>query len=64
MRRMKSDTPQAALKRLVKNSNSQADAARQLEISQPYLIDLLRGRRNFSEAMADKLGFRRVWIAK
>lgn len=38
--------------------------ARQLGVSAPYLFDLINGNRKFSDAMLDKLGMRRVVVAK
>jgi len=58
----KTDTPLSALKRLVKETGTQAAAAKQLDITQQYLCDLLRGRRGFSDAVASKLGYQRVWV--
>ena len=52
--------PLEHLKRLVSQYPTQAAAARALEISQPYLTDLLYGRRRFSERMLAKLGLGRT----
>jgi hypothetical protein len=58
----KHETPLVALKRLVRECGTQAAAADKLEITQQYLCDLLRGRRGFSDAVANKLGYERVWV--
>jgi DNA-binding transcriptional regulator YdaS (Cro superfamily) len=48
------------LRLVVEVNGSQKEAARVLGISPQYLCDLLRGRREFSAAVADVLGFQRV----
>lgn len=49
---------QLALQRLVKSSGSQLKAARALGLSPQYVNDLLKGRRQFSDAVLDKLGLK------
>ena len=39
---------------------TQAAAARALDISAPYLFDMVNGRRDISEPMLNKLGLERV----
>jgi len=46
----------------VKRAGSQQAAAAALGISAQYLNDLLRGRRDASEAILDKLGLRRIIV--
>lgn len=36
--------------------------AKVLDISEQYLSDILNGRRNVSELVASKVGFRAVWV--
>lgn len=36
--------------------------AKVLDISEQYLSDILNGRRNVSELVASRVGFRAVWI--
>lgn len=45
------------LRQYVAQFTSQARAAEELEITPPYLNDLLQGKRNISSAIAEKLGF-------
>ena len=52
--------PMLVLRRVVEQHGTQTAAARALGISQPYLHDLLRGRRDFSAAMLARLGLARV----
>jgi hypothetical protein len=52
--------PYTVLRKLVKECGSQKAAARKLRISAQYLNDVLQGRREMSEALASKLGFKRV----
>lgn len=51
------------LKALVSEAGSQVAAAKKLHCSQPHVSDLLAGRRNFSDAMLEKLDLRRTVIA-
>lgn len=52
-------SPIERLRQLVADYGSQAAAARALGVSQPYVHDLLHGRRLFSAAMLARLGMRR-----
>ncbi len=52
--------PITVLQKLVDRLGSQKAAAAQLGISQPYLSDLLHGRRDVSDQMLVRLGLRRV----
>ncbi len=56
---MKSVDPMAALKAFVARYDTQGQAAAALKISQPYLHDLLRGNRAFSEHILTQLGIER-----
>ena len=50
------------LRALADKLGSQREAAQALEVSEPYLSDILRGRRRVSDAMLAKLGLRRTVI--
>jgi plasmid maintenance system antidote protein VapI len=50
------------LRELVKKNGSQTAAARNLDISQAYLADILAGKRLVSDNVARKLGYKRVII--
>jgi len=50
------------LQKHVKKAGSQKEAAANLGISTQYLNDLLRGRREASETILEKLGLRRVIV--
>lgn len=50
----------SVLQAFCKNAGSQAQAARLLKISRAHVSDMLRGRRDISENIARKLGYRRV----
>ena len=52
----------ARLRALCKEAGTQQDAAKRLGCSAPHVVDLLRGRRRFSDAMLEKLGLRRTVI--
>lgn len=49
-----------ALRDFVKDAGSQKLAANVLGISQQYLCDLLKGRRDFSDLVCERLGFERI----
>jgi transcriptional regulator with XRE-family HTH domain len=51
--------PLEALKKLVSESESQRKVAERLDITEQYLSDILRGRRDVSEAVAKALGYRK-----
>ena len=51
--------PIKALHRVVDACVTQRAAAKKLGISEPFMSDLLRGRRTFSDRMLAKLGLRR-----
>jgi len=53
--------PLIALKRLVKDSGTKAQAGATLGISPQYVCDMLQGRRTISARVAAKLGFKKVW---
>ncbi len=50
------------LQALVKAAGTNRAAAKQLEISEQHVGDLLHGRRGFSEAVLAKLGLRRTVV--
>lgn len=50
------------LRAFVERYDHQKDAAEALEISGPYLSDLLKGRRPFSARMLEKLGLRQIVV--
>ena len=52
--------PLKELQLFVSKHPTQSAAARVLDISEPYLSDMLNGRRDISEPMLDKLGLVRV----
>lgn len=57
MRRAKN--PLVTLERYVDKHKNKSEAAKALGISLPYLSDLLRGRRDFSDDMLARIGLRR-----
>jgi plasmid maintenance system antidote protein VapI len=63
MVRRKIMEPLDKIKEMVKKAGSQKAVAIELDISQVYLSDILKGNRNISESVAKKLGFKRSWIA-
>lgn len=60
---MKEIDPLVALKRFVGEYETQGAAADALGVSRPYLSDILNGRREFSDAILQKLGLRRIVVA-
>ena len=50
------------LEKIIKTSGSQSEAARRLNISVPYLSDIINGRRALSAAMLAKLGYAEIVI--
>lgn len=56
---MKPIDPLTHLQQFVKRHTTQKAAASALGISGPYLGDLLKGRRDFSDEMLDRLGLTR-----
>jgi plasmid maintenance system antidote protein VapI len=52
--------PHDALRRLVKELGSQKAAAKKLGFTPSFINDVLQGRREMTEALASKLGFKRV----
>ena len=54
--------PQRQMERLVSQLGSQVAAAAALGIGPSYFCDLLRGRRNVSDAVLRKLGLRRIVV--
>ncbi len=61
---MKVRDPLDVLKQFVAKYPTQQAAADALGISTPYLIDLLKGRRGWSEVMLAKLGLERAVIER
>lgn len=56
--------PKDVLAHFVRRYETQRAAAEALNISQPYLSDLLKGHRQMSQTMLDKLGLRRTVVAR
>ena len=56
-------SPLRELKRFCAGYGTQVAAAKALGISQPYLSDLLRKRRDVSKPLLKKLGLKRAVIA-
>ena len=54
--------PLEVLRALVAQYPTQRAAAKALAVSQPFLHDLLNGRRTFSDKMLGKLGLRRAVV--
>jgi plasmid maintenance system antidote protein VapI len=52
------------LKEFVGQFETKAEAARELEISQQYLFDILAGNRTVSDKVARKLGYRKEVVYK
>lgn len=50
------------LRRVVQVHGSQRRAAEAMEISEPYLSDLLHGRRECSKVILQRLGLRRIVV--
>jgi len=59
---MKEVDPIQVLRAFVQKHGSQAAAARRLNISEPYLCDLLYGRRAVSENIQKKLNLRTIVV--
>ena len=60
---MKEIDPLKALEAFVAKHKTQAAAAAALGVSRPYLSDILNGRRDFSDAILEKLNLRRIVVA-
>ncbi len=54
--------PAERLEAFVANYATQREAAAALKISGPYLSDLLNGRREFSDAILERLALRRIVV--
>lgn len=52
--------PYAALRKLIDTLGSQKAAADKLGFTPQFINDVLKGRREMTEALAGKLGFKRV----
>jgi plasmid maintenance system antidote protein VapI len=52
--------PHEALRKLVRELGSQKAAAKKLGFAPSFINDVLQGRREMTEALAAKLGFKRV----
>ena len=52
--------PYEALRTLVRELGSQKAAAKRLGFTASFINDVLQGRREMTEALAAKLGFKRV----
>ena len=62
MKTIQSEEAIKALREMVKKSGSQTAVARELDISQAYLADILAGKRDVSKNVARKLGYKRVIV--
>lgn len=60
----KTVTPIEELKHLVKEAGGQRAAASLLGVSQPFVSDLLLGRRKFSDEMLSKMGIDKTYIRR
>jgi plasmid maintenance system antidote protein VapI len=56
--------PLEKIKAMVIELGNKKAVAKKLDISQSYLSDILAGKRNISDNIARKLGFKRSWIAE
>lgn len=61
---MDETNPRHMLRQLVSQYGTQKAAAMSLGISQPYLSDLMKGRRTFSDKILKKLGLRSVVVSR
>lgn len=61
---MDETNPRHILRQLVEQYGTQKAAAMSLGISQPYLSDLMKGRRTFSDKILKKLGLRSVVVSR
>lgn len=52
--------PHNALRRLIRELGSQKAAAKRLGFTPQFINDVLQGRREMTEALASKLGYKRV----
>jgi hypothetical protein len=52
------------IKEMVETAGSQAQIAEELEISPSYLHDILKGKREISNAIAIKVGYERIIVYK
>ncbi len=52
--------PQKTLRRLIREVGSQKAAAKKLGCSPQFINDVLQGRREMTETLAARLGFKRV----
>lgn len=59
---MKQVEPIDRLRAFVAKYGTQNDAAAALEISRPYLSDILNGRREFSDTILARLGLCRIVV--
>ena len=57
---MFSSMPHNALRRLIRELGSQKAAAEKLGFTPQFINDVLRGRREMTEALASKLGYKRI----
>lgn len=54
------DLPHQKLREMVKAAGTQKAVAKELRISQQFLCEVLSGKRDVSQSLAQKLGFKRV----
>jgi plasmid maintenance system antidote protein VapI len=55
--------PIVALESFIKKHKTAKAAAEELGISSGYLSEIVNGRRDFSDAILEKLGLRRIIVA-
>jgi len=56
------NSPIEKIKQMVDKLGSQKEVAKVLNISEPYLSDILKGKRSISKRIADALGFELRWV--
>lgn len=56
--------PLAEFRKFVRRFSTQREAARALGISEPYVTDLIKGRRTFSRTVLAKLGLQQIVVEK
>ena len=54
--------PLEALRTFIAKHGNQRKAAKALGISEPYMTDLVHGRRRVSDSLLEKLGLRRTIV--
>ena len=59
---VKTFNPTQALRAWVARFPSQKQAAEALQVSQPYLSDLVNARRDVPDRMLERIGLRKVYV--